>query len=68
MKVERREEEVWIIRNKKKGLRLKEKPTLESGSCAECYLYRRNYGKCLRTISRAWICDDSSIFVKVYED
>ena len=35
---------------------------IDEGNCAECYL---NYGKCLRTISRAWICNDSSIFMRI---
>jgi hypothetical protein len=68
MKVEQVGEEVWLVRNKRRGLRLKVRTALESGTCTECYLYRLNYGKCLRTVSSSWVCDDSLIFTRAYGD
>jgi hypothetical protein len=70
MKVKRREEEVWIIRNKRKGLRLKNKKALTPSNCKGCYLRKPNNYMCLRY----WrlltdICNEEKIiFVGANED
>lgn len=67
MKVEQKGEEVWVIRNKRRGLRLKKMRSLRIGSCSECYLWR--VGRyCLRSFSFG-ICDeDTTFFRRVYEN
>jgi hypothetical protein len=71
MKVERREEEVWIIRNKKKGLKLKKiVPLMSFSNCKGCCLNRPNNYVCLRYGRLLTdICNEEKIIFRIaHED
>jgi hypothetical protein len=71
MKVERREKEVWIIRNKKKGLKLKKiVSSMSFSSCKGCCLNGPNNYMCLRYGRLLTdICNEEKIiFVGANED
>jgi hypothetical protein len=65
MKVERREEEVWIIRNKRKGLKLKKKKALTPSNCEGCCLKNPNNYMCLRYSLLTDICNEEKIIFRI---
>jgi hypothetical protein len=68
MKVERREKEVWIIRNKRKGLKLEVTEAEDPDTCSGCYLFKIKR-HCERISEDFNLCgSEDIIYKKAYED
>jgi hypothetical protein len=68
MRIEQVGDEVWLLRNKRKGLTLKMVDAEDPDTCSGCYLYKIKR-HCERVSEDVNLCgSEDIIYKKVYED
>ena len=67
MRIEREGNIVWLLRNKRKGLKLEVIEEKYLNSCSGCYLFKINR-HCERISEDINLCEKDIIYKKAYED